>query len=110
MPRDPESWTSQTDKVQSTIIDDYLVRGLSITEAFVILSDLCGKKSGRSFSVIVKFPTTEYKQPLVTLNCRSMTVRDIIKLIAEQSNVFIEFTSLALEIDYSRNSQGEKRK
>ena len=108
--RDPESLTSQTEKVQSTIIDNYSVRELSITEALTKLSDLCRNKSGSSFCVIVKFPTPEYKEPLVTLNCRSMTVRDIIKLIAEQSNVFIEFTSHALVVDYSRDSLGGQRK
>ncbi|MFA5344480.1 MAG: hypothetical protein WC381_11025 [Kiritimatiellia bacterium] len=113
--RNSTSLASQTEKVQSTIIDNYLVHDVSITEAFAILSNRCGEKSGRSFSVIVKtlpdeYKKDEYKEPLVTLNCSSVNVRDIIKLISEQCNVFVEFTPQGLEVDCSRNSQGEKRK
>ena len=104
--REPESLASQIEKIQLTIIDNYSVREVPISKALSILADLCGKKSGSSFSVIVKYPEMGYKQPLVTLHCRSMTVRDIIRFISEETNVFIEFTSHALVADCLRDSQG----
>lgn len=113
--RGPESWTSKKEKMQLTIIDKYVVRELSVGKALAELSELCGRKSGNGFGIIIKCPPNkynkhEYKEPLVTLSCRSMTVGDIIQFITEQTNVFIEFTPMALVVDYSRNSQGGERK
>lgn len=103
-----EQESLQTEKLQITVIDKYDVRNLSVADALKKLAHLCGEKSGRSFSVILN--NAEYKTPLITLNCVSMTVKDIIKLISEQSGVFIEFGPMVLIVDCSRDSQGEKRK